>query len=227
MKPIHQWLIGLFALFSIMFASALPAAAHTARETQTCVQAGLASVPFTGKLSPAHKLRKARHLAVGQTVVVNGASVKLEAGQSLWSLCAGPSLIDGLKTENASLRKQLGDARGAAYYWAKDAKGHEYLSTYKGLAELRAHDREAALGQRDHQHNNAVWSFWTMIVFLLASAILGIFLWIAIRNYNRDSNMIRERDDYIRTLQQQLRDAGIQPRAQSAFRFADTNGPTG
>lgn len=80
----------------------LPAAAHTATDTLTCMKAGLEAKPFTG--SYASRLKQARQLQAGTVQVrVNDSWKTLPVSGSLWQLCEGPSLQERLDSANLTI----------------------------------------------------------------------------------------------------------------------------
>jgi hypothetical protein len=105
---IRNIIMALVAFF--VLGTAAPALAKTNGETIACRDAGFAALPFTGTV--AQKEAYARNLAIGTEVLVDGITVKLDAGQSLWSRCkTGPSALEVatakvtmLEAENARLR---------------------------------------------------------------------------------------------------------------------------
>ena len=87
-----------------------PAFAKTNAETVACRDAGFAALPFTGTV--AQKEAYARNLAIGTEVLVDGITVPLASGQSLWSRCktglsaleVATAKVTALEAENSRLR---------------------------------------------------------------------------------------------------------------------------
>lgn len=127
---IRNIILAFVAFF--VFGVAAPASAKTMMEIDACKDAALMAAPFTG--TKAQKERQAKSLSIGTKVLVDGEWVALTTGQSLWSLCEGPSLKEQLASANAritSLEREnaiLVDfakaeaKRHAAALEAKDAK---------------------------------------------------------------------------------------------------------
>ena len=108
MTLIRNIFMALVAMFVLGVAA--PASAKTLTEVVACRDAGFAAAPFMG--TTAQKERQAKSLVIGTEVLVDNVTVKLDAGDSLWSRCkTGPSALEvatakvtALETENARLR---------------------------------------------------------------------------------------------------------------------------
>lgn len=171
-------IIGAFmALFFLGVAA--PAFARTNAETVACRDAGFAASPFSG--TTAHKERQARSLDIGTEVLVDGITVPLAAGESLWSRCEGPSLTEQLATANAriaSLERQNSRLTAAS------------TSLKDTLAATKA---ELAAAQTETRSQESFGQLW-LILGLLAMAFLFFMIWWFSRVWDDRARLLRRID---------------------------------
>lgn len=125
--------------------------APVAVATATCMTNGLAADKRT--------LAQARTLQVGAEVTINGVKKLLAAGQSYWSLCAGPTTEERL----ALVTKERDEARAALVI------ATEELNAAK--TELRDSRSIATKAEPAKKENGISWRQWP---YLLCGIVIGI-----------------------------------------------------
>lgn len=170
MKKLIQIWGAIFAFILCM--TALPAAAHTAREINVCTHTSLTKNKLT--------LHGAKHIKSGTTLDINGARVTLVRPSSIWHECdlaltkvekaaatqaaannAVEREITGLRTENSQLRD-------LAYERVTDTAG-------KGVTHGRPY-RDIAIAQAKTIKSQSGWQVvgWLIVAFISGlAAFLG------------------------------------------------------
>ena len=167
-------IIMAFVAFVVMGVAA-PAFAKTNLETVACRDAGFAALPFSGTAT--EKEAYAKNLAIGTEVLVDGITVPLASGESLWSKCkTGPSAIEIANARVSALETENARLNGLAYHTVTDGSGRQIRVSWKSTATATAAALETAKGKNAADMKAASKAdFWQYLtIFFLVIAVLVV-----------------------------------------------------
>ena len=191
MKMTNPWFVLLLIFIGWMGFSG-SALAKTNGETVACRDAGFAALPFTGTV--AQKEAYARNLAIGTEVLVDGITVPLASGQSLWSRCkTGLSALEVATAKVTALEAENARLRALAY--TRTSKGPV---SWKSVAADRAGKITDLNGKLDTAKADieleTTFGYLWLALGLLSLLILGVALY-SIHFLAQDRKRLQRRFD--------------------------------